>query len=543
MLQQLSEWLRDLSRQSRSAAHHARPRPGSHRARPALEPLEDRMCPTALSSLTQRYDAFRFIWNGGAPQTIANLRPGEFFHKGDLIHIEAYVGESLDPSVDPDGKGEAAEPGQIQLHVTSPGGLDHAWPSHQPISTFDYQPVKYDGEVLTAQIMGADSDEQAVMFIAVYAPSQPPSQPQRLSPQDKAALNHASARWNGIGALFTVGAGALAVLCGAPCTLGISLAGVGGGLSWLAGSYASDVVADDPPDANFHVIARPETLPVQRVRAGHGQLSLAGAAALNALFAAEAKEIGLEQAMITTLNRSSTAAAAGDLFDETYQLQALAHYSRDLAKMLRKEPALRARAMRALKAGHFRDVTITSQQVAAFQQSVAQQGLPPALVASLVQLGADSTILEQVRQSVLALDPNSISGSVLDSFMDPSLLGDEQAIASSLNVDTTPAGVQDVSLLVGVSRVKSGAHGPEVITIHNVSSQSLTGPLVLVFEKLTRAFNPHFLRPGVIRGQSPFVTVPVPGGVLQPGDSVSVAAVLKNVGHGGSRFTPSVLAS
>jgi hypothetical protein len=518
------------------------------RSRLICEGLEERLVPSGCSpNATTHFAGFGAV--AGVEQTL-DVRAGD--------QVEVRMKEIDDESPLDNEAQEGADSAAIWTESTD-GGETFQVSDYDVEHTFVYAAAR-DCETFTSQWTRTfPSDASGLLSVTVLTPQPgtPPPPPaggpaglgntglqpsKHFSPTTKQLLLVASAAVSLAGVTTGLGEGVLALnvldgLTGNPLYLA---------LKWTAGSEgaADSLLVSlllDPPDPQFTRIPAATSLGPHRLRLGHAHLTPAEGTALSALLAAETKATGLGVALDTALNRADGAAAAHDLFAETRQLVAAAHYAGLLRKVLRAEPRLLARAERALTAAGQGKWFYTAADVRAMQQRVAQDGLPPSLADALQQLGVGPAEADRFRQGLLALDPAAVPTSPLRLLLDPRLLaalGDE---ADALQVLTQPTDVRDVSSLVSVSRARTGG-GAEVETIRNVSGQPLTGPLTLVFENLGRAFNPPF-RGGVIRGPDPFVTVPVPGGVLQPGGSVSVAVSARSLGHGGRHVTPAVLAS
>jgi len=154
--------------------------------------------------------------------------------------------------------------------------------------------------------------------------------------------------------------------------------------------------------------------------------------ALNALLINEEQAIGYAQAVLTSVERTQGAAVAGDAYWEAQQLQAAEEYSLQLAARFMVQPVLRADVQSALQAAGFPSVSITAADVSDFQSDVAVNGLPPSLEVALDQLGADSAAIEEIRNLLIAQDPNAVAGSFPEMLMNPALVTALQEVAQSL---------------------------------------------------------------------------------------------------------------
>ena len=83
-------------------------------------------------------------------------------------------------------------------------------------------------------------------------------------------------------------------------------------------------------------------------------------------------------------------------------------------------------------------MTFTANDVSNFQSTVSSQGLPPELIQALTELGADSATQEEIRQLLLAQDPNVVTalggGSFPEMLTDPSVMMALQEAGAALSV-------------------------------------------------------------------------------------------------------------
>src|SRR5207237_6288871 len=99
----------------------------------------------------------------------------------------------------------------------------------------------------------------------------------------------------------------------------------------LAAAY--ELLAEDPPDSNFTVIATPAipTLSTQPVSAAATGMSPQVASDLNALLSNQEQQLALLRVIPTTINRISGAVAARNAFWQTQQVHALQSYVSQLS--------------------------------------------------------------------------------------------------------------------------------------------------------------------------------------------------------------------
>jgi hypothetical protein len=146
------------------------------------------------------------------------------------------------------------------------------------------------------------------------------------------------------------------------------------------------------------VAARPKA---PQIASGPG-LDPSAARALQALLAAEAKGFALTHASARALARARGALARHDSKAARKQVASAAGFAAAAAKALRPVPALRKRALAALRSTGAAEVTVTPDQVLALQAEVRVSGVPQALRDQLRRLGIRGKDLAPVRAGLLA---------------------------------------------------------------------------------------------------------------------------------------------
>jgi hypothetical protein len=216
----------------------------------------------------------------------------------------------------------------------------------------------------------------------------------------------------------------------------MSLAGNGwavwkvpGGIASLTGNA---IGLFDPPDSNFMVIAQPKVPEVPPV-AAQGEVTPELAGAWNDHLNNLAQVNSVAMAMLTSNERAQGAADAGDTYWQTKQNEAAAGYASQLASLLAAQPGLRANLRDAWQASGIPDTTITADDFRKYQADVAANGLPADFTDILTQMGADSTTIEQIRQNIIAQNPDDVAGSVMGKLTDPALDSATQDAVQALN--------------------------------------------------------------------------------------------------------------
>jgi hypothetical protein len=178
-------------------------------------------------------------------------------------------------------------------------------------------------------------------------------------------------------------------------------------------------IALDPPDPHFTVIATPHKLVLPHVVPPPGFKEEAAEAAK--LADNEAQVVGLERALVISVERVEGAAAAGNAYWVAQQARVARKYAAELEERLDAEPKLYKKLRRALEDGRMPRIIVTAAQVRAFQNAVATHGLPPVDMQALVRAGATSTMIDRLRRLISTLDPTTAAGSFPACLTDPAL--------------------------------------------------------------------------------------------------------------------------
>jgi hypothetical protein len=193
-----------------------------------------------------------------------------------------------------------------------------------------------------------------------------------------------------------------------------------GDLTWLGGGVLH-LVAGDPPDPNFQVIAKPPRLRAPRLRA-HGKLTRSVAPAANAVFANQTTELALYQALLHAIERAEGAAAAHQTRWIKRQASAAADFARQLAASIDTEASDRLALFKAWRASDLPGVHMTASFLRRFEQQLRRHGLPNALrrrflslpTASPSKLRAFTASLKHMKPSgALQTYPQALASSAL----------------------------------------------------------------------------------------------------------------------------------
>jgi hypothetical protein len=317
------------------------------------------------------------------------------------------------PSPDPNENGEG-EP----LVIRSSGGeLTASVPDYEVPHTLTFTAAQ-NGVSVNGTIANFDSDESCELTISAN----------RFSDAVKQALAYAAGGFGlasgglWVGAEICTGSAVGAPICGLP--LGLAAAGT----STIAGGLAL-LLAADPPDTNYKQVATPTFAAIAAVSVNQN-LTQAEADAANTLFENESLIVGYIRAMLTTINRLSTAESANDQASVLRQKQALAGFQFRMGNLLENEAMLRqtlAATVRAAEHIYY----VSSSQV--FQEETKLAGgWATADLASLNTFEGGADMVDKGRRIIVVQDPISAAGTIPDVMARPALISALQQAAASM---------------------------------------------------------------------------------------------------------------
>jgi len=191
----------------------------------------------------------------------------------------------------------------------------------------------------------------------------------------------------------------------------------------------------DPIDPNFSkvpILSFPKVPAVRLVR--NTGLTGSVARAANAVSANQTETIGLLNALLTALNRSDSAADAGDASAEERQLKAARDFAKKVADALRKAMPLRL-ALADKLTGPSLDLSISERDALKLRDDLIIDGFPREFFDRLKALGADEDDRALVRQSLIIELANLSNFNQIrprDSLIDPTWRASDLRLASSL---------------------------------------------------------------------------------------------------------------
>jgi hypothetical protein len=157
--------------------------------------------------------------------------------------------------------------------------------------------------------------------------------------------------------------------------------------------------AIDPIDPNFSKLPIPSFPKLPTVRSDT-RLPASVAKAANAVLANQAQGIGLLNALLTALDRSDSAADAGDTSAEERQLKAARDFAKELADVHKDAMPLRS-TLASLWTGPDLDFTILEQDALKLRDDLIINGFPRQFLDALKKLGVDQKDQESLRQRLI----------------------------------------------------------------------------------------------------------------------------------------------
>jgi hypothetical protein len=271
-------------------------------------------------------------------------------------------------------------------------------------------------------IAGADGDEKCEVIVLVNAKS-------RLTDEQKMALLNI-VKDNAVLSAKLLALARSPICRTQPffCSFYTAYSGV---ISGIVAGYYERLVEKDPLDLNFTVIPVPVPIPFPPMVAGDG-VTQADADAMNALLRIQAKIVGLLRAIDTSVNRAAGAASVGNTFWEQKQVEAINAFLFQVGTLLTQEANAREALVALLTAHNAPVLTISPQDVLAFEQELASQGWPPDQLAYLRSIGLDDGFIEALRPLLFSRDINGVAGTLPAAIADPTLITDLRRASRAL---------------------------------------------------------------------------------------------------------------
>jgi hypothetical protein len=233
----------------------------------------------------------------------------------------------------------------------------------------------------------------------------------------------------------------------------------------LENAVSSGLLALDPPDSNFTVIAAPQPISTPPIVA-NGSISAGLAVALNKLLANDSSEISLKLASLTSLNRNAGAQVAHNVIWQMNQLQAAKWYSLQLSSLMAKDSSLR-QAVSSSLSGTSIDIAIDPNAVNLAQQQVAQVGFTSAQTSFLMAGGMTQDQLPFLRNIIANANITFTAVDLAGTFVDPatiSAITQEAASYATFGADRNNDGIVNCSDLLVVKQAFGTVRGQAAYT-------------------------------------------------------------------------------
>lgn len=179
------------------------------------------------------------------------------------------------------------------------------------------------------------------------------------------------------------------------------------------GGKIIDVLAGGPGDparSDFNTYAQPESFSTTPLQEGRG-VSARRATAVNKLTTSSLIATGLLRAAAISADRFAGALAAGDDFWTLEQGKATVFYKRQAGLALADSANSLDQLLAIMRDEGVQDVTITPDIVRAIEAQLRDAGWPQEARDAAALLKLNDQDLEELKQSILAMNPDSITGS------------------------------------------------------------------------------------------------------------------------------------
>jgi len=234
------------------------------------------------------------------------------------------------------------------------------------------------------------------------------------------------------------------------------------------------VLANDPPDPNVSELATPVVRPPILIMGSGGPMSVNTLTLMNQSLSQKAITNAYLDALVTSINRYSTAVAAGDLGSAALQRNAILAYEDTLTLLLRAEADTANRLLTSMQADGLPNPQVHLSDITALQAAIGASGLPSEISELLLQLGLTSSDIATIRDSFVEATPASL---VTDLFA--TVQADaERALATSVAFaqasPTAPLLVPTIAVAGGTFVYDGRSHGATV-TSTGVSGAPVRG--------------------------------------------------------------------
>jgi len=268
-------------------------------------------------------------------------------------------------------------------------------------------------------------------------PPDPPDLPQRFTKPQKDIFLLAGNTFLSIsGSFTTAGLGIMAVVAFGPEPkpwaqgLGLFITALGVGL--VVGGALTIAKNDDPVDKNFKKKAhpRPPKPPVIKPMPG---LNQEVADAVNAVLENQARAVGIDRALMSSINRAQGAAVAKEHDFEKMQMKNAREYAGQVAQILRQSASLRRTATNKLRSSGI-VLAATDDQARQMRSAIIENGIPEPIHNVIQAYGSNRQERDNIERTFIMslFDIKALEASFPDMMTPAGLSSAEQNIDSAL---------------------------------------------------------------------------------------------------------------
>lgn len=317
----------------------------------------------------------------------------------------------------------AEDQGAVSLQLVSKNDGDVLHNVTTFNNTYQYTYINSrDNDQIVARWVGPrNGNESCVLTVGTFGPHNPFSYQVKADSYDQSA--------NSI--VKVAGGAAGLVLCSAPPAV---VACVSTGASqWLASQTAmglsqavmQDEIGDDPPDPQYAELFAP-VIPAPLLPGfplpTDGSVDLNVAQSMNAWAPVASELAAYAMAATRTIQKLAGAHRAGDDYWADLQQAALRQHLRAIADLLLQEAAAMIAAKAAVQSSSLSPFGISSNEIEAARDQIAEDGFPPTVLQWLSALGAPAASLEAILERIASTDLSGAAGTLADIIVRPAAL-------------------------------------------------------------------------------------------------------------------------
>ena len=217
------------------------------------------------------------------------------------------------------------------------------------------------------------------------------------------------------------------------------------------------LLANDPPDPNFAALAIPVIKAPLTIIASGGPVSINTLTLMNQSLSEKAAANAYLDALITSINRYSTALSAGDLANAALQRNAILAYEDTLALLLRTEANVTNSLIASMQADGLPN-QLSASDIAALQSVVTASGLPSQISQVLLQLGLTSSDIQAIQSSFAAASAASLAGTLVASLQADAVTSQTTSVTVAQSSPAAPLSTPVITVTAGTFVYDGSAH-------------------------------------------------------------------------------------